>query len=137
MKIQIADIVIVRDGKVLLVQQRKESAYGLWSYPGGRVETGEGIEDALKREVHEELGVELVWYKSLKQYSTQPHTATLELNTFVGDFQGQIKLNDGELMQFGWFDLESLESMRDELRGSIVIEQAKDGLSKGQNPERR
>ena len=54
--------VIVQDGKVLL-KQRKESStpenVGKWEFPGGKVRGGEGFIDALKREVSEELNLEV------------------------------------------------------------------------------
>lgn len=46
------------DGRVLIAQrpENKEMA-GLWEFPGGKVETGEAPEQALIRELHEELGI--------------------------------------------------------------------------------
>ncbi len=52
--------VVVRDGKILLVKRANEPNRGKWSVPGGLVRTGETLEDALKREILEELGVEVV-----------------------------------------------------------------------------
>jgi ADP-ribose pyrophosphatase YjhB (NUDIX family) len=51
--------VIVRDGKVLLVKRGKEPYKGCWSLPGGGVEPGESLRDAVKREVREETGLEV------------------------------------------------------------------------------
>ena len=47
------------DGRVLLAQrpEGKEMA-GLWEFPGGKIEAGETPEDALIRELHEELGID-------------------------------------------------------------------------------
>ncbi|HUY85005.1 MAG TPA: NUDIX hydrolase [Candidatus Dormibacteraeota bacterium] len=56
--------VIIRDtnGKYLLVQERKETAYGLWTIPGGHVDSGETLQEAAIREAYEETGfrVELI-----------------------------------------------------------------------------
>lgn len=48
---------ILDEGRVLLVERGKEPLAGYWSLPGGVVETGERLEDALVREVFEETGL--------------------------------------------------------------------------------
>ena len=51
--------VIVKDGRVLLVQRATEPALGRWSIPGGLVEVGESLIAAVEREVREETGLEI------------------------------------------------------------------------------
>ena len=48
---------IFRRGSVLLVERGREPLKGYWSLPGGLVETGEKLEDAIRREVQEETGL--------------------------------------------------------------------------------
>lgn len=51
---------IVLDGdRVLLVQRGRSPAKGKWSVPGGLIELGEGLEEAVVREVREECGLEV------------------------------------------------------------------------------
>ncbi|MGE5842765.1 MAG: NUDIX hydrolase [Deltaproteobacteria bacterium] len=51
---------VIFDGvSVLLAQRGQEPAKGAWSLPGGAVELGEKLVDALKREIREEIGIEI------------------------------------------------------------------------------
>lgn len=49
--------VIVRDGAVLLIRRAVEPLRGCWSLPGGAVELGESLEDAVERELKEETNL--------------------------------------------------------------------------------
>ncbi len=52
---------IVRHGELVLIARRPESGLlgGLWEFPGGKVETGESPADAVRRELMEEIGIEI------------------------------------------------------------------------------
>src|SRR5262245_53526528 len=50
---------IVRDGHVLIVRRAKGAARGLYTLPGGVVESGETLEEAVRRETREETGIEI------------------------------------------------------------------------------
>lgn len=51
--------VAVRDGSILLIRRGQPPSEGRWSLPGGRVEWGESLAEAVAREVLEETGVEV------------------------------------------------------------------------------
>ena len=51
--------VIVQDGKALIVKRAHEPRKGEWSLPGGRVELGESLADATRREIKEETGLDV------------------------------------------------------------------------------
>ena len=57
-KLTVAAGLIQRDGALLVCQRRSDAAFALqWEFPGGKLEAGESSEAALRRELHEELGV--------------------------------------------------------------------------------
>src|SRR5688572_6509740 len=49
--------IVIHDDALLMVQRANDPGKGLWSLPGGRVEQGEYLADALRREVKEETGL--------------------------------------------------------------------------------
>ena len=51
--------IVLDKGALLLIKRDREPARGQWSLPGGRVEIGETLREALVREVREETGVEV------------------------------------------------------------------------------
>ena len=55
-QIQVVGAVIVDNGRVLCTQRGPGSLEGRWEFPGGKMEPGESPEDALGREIREELG---------------------------------------------------------------------------------
>jgi 8-oxo-dGTP diphosphatase len=63
-------VLIDADGRFLLTSRPEGKVYaGHWEFPGGKVEAGESIEQALRRELHEELGITIG--------ATQPWRVTL------------------------------------------------------------
>jgi 8-oxo-dGTP diphosphatase len=51
--------IVIHDDSLLMVRRGREPNKGLWSVPGGRVEAGEYLSDALRREVREETGIDI------------------------------------------------------------------------------
>ena len=51
-------VLLDADGRFLLTSRPEGKVYaGYWEYPGGKLEAGETVEEALRRELHEELGI--------------------------------------------------------------------------------
>jgi ADP-ribose pyrophosphatase YjhB (NUDIX family) len=55
----VAGVVPVREGRILLTRRAIEPAHGRWTFPGGYVDWGESVPDAARREMREEVGLDL------------------------------------------------------------------------------
>ena len=51
--------VVIRDGKALIIKRAHEPRKGEWSLPGGLLELGESLQDAARREIREETGLDI------------------------------------------------------------------------------
>jgi 8-oxo-dGTP diphosphatase len=72
--VRAAVALLVQDGSVLMGERRPDKIYPLhWEFPGGKMEAGETAVDALLRELHEELGIEIadaeLWDSEIASYS--------------------------------------------------------------------
>lgn len=57
--IEVVAAIIVRDGRIFATQRGYGEWKDWWEFPGGKIEPGESPEDALKREIREELATEI------------------------------------------------------------------------------
>lgn len=57
--IEVVAAIIVRDGRIFATQRGYGEWKDWWEFPGGKIEPGESTEDALKREIREELATEI------------------------------------------------------------------------------
>jgi 8-oxo-dGTP diphosphatase len=99
--VPVAAAVITRpDGSVLLAQRPPGKAYaGYWEFPGGKLEVGETVEQALKRELHEEIGIDIGavhrWKVELMDY---PHARVRLHFCKVYEWQGAFEMRERQTM---------------------------------------
>ncbi len=104
--VQVAVGVLIRpDGQFLLTSRPPGKVYeGYWEFPGGKLEAGETVEQALRRELQEEIGITigqaLPWRVETVDY---PH-ALVQLNFCkVYAWTGQLQMHEGQA--FAWQSL--------------------------------
>jgi len=95
-------ILIDNQGRYLLTSRPPGKVYaGYWEFPGGKLEAGETVEVALRRELQEEIGVTIgpveVWRDSLVDY---PHALVRLHFCRVRSWHGQLHMHEGQA--FSW-----------------------------------
>lgn len=121
----VAAVVINEKGDVLMMQEAKSSCAGTWYLPAGRMEPGENIIEAAKREVLEETGIDIEPSTLLMIESAQGQWYRFDfVGTAIGGELKTVSKADAESLQAAWVpDVEQLSlRCRDILP---VIERAK------------
>ena len=93
-------VLIDTQGNFLLTSRPEGKVYaGYWEFPGGKVEPGESIEAALRRELHEELGIIIgaatPWKIEMVDY---PHALVRLHFCKVYDWQGEFQMREAQTM---------------------------------------
>jgi 8-oxo-dGTP diphosphatase len=104
--VEVAVGVLVRgDGAFLLTSRPAGKAYaGYWEFPGGKLEAGESVEQALRRELQEEIGITIAaaepWKVELVDY---PHALVRLHFCKVYDWSGDLQMREAQ--DFAWQQL--------------------------------
>ena len=104
--------VVVRDGQILLVRRGRGPAQGQWSVPGGRVEGGETLAEAVEREVAEETGLEVTcgeFVGFVERIGAGYHYVILD---FLAEAQGdEVPEAGDDAAEAAWFPLHRLREV--------------------------
>lgn len=100
-----AAAIILKAGKILLIKRTAYSkAYPhCWCCPGGRGEPGESPEQAVVREVREEIGLEFRPLKLFEKRESEALGNQFVGYQFLGDWQGEPRLCEVEVAECRWF----------------------------------
>jgi 8-oxo-dGTP diphosphatase len=101
--IRVVAAVIAKEGKYLITQRRGSAVLpGLWEFPGGRVEPGETDEAALKREVRERLGVDVVVKERMARRHHDYEGYSVELSLYEATLPPDAVLESLRVADFRW-----------------------------------
>ncbi|MCK9167297.1 MAG: (deoxy)nucleoside triphosphate pyrophosphohydrolase [Bacteroidales bacterium] len=95
--------VLHKEGKVLLAQRRNDSTprSGKWEFPGGKLETGETMQQGLRRELHEELSIDAKTGRFITEHIHHYPDTTIRLMAFhIEEFEGDIVLHSHQKMEW-------------------------------------
>jgi 8-oxo-dGTP diphosphatase len=108
--------------KILLIRRRTVPFRGYWALPGGRVESGETVEQTIVREVKEETGLDVVLVHKIGEYHEQGVQDGVEYDYYPACFLvkivgGEIKKQESEIEDIKLFSL-------DEVPAALAFEHA-------------
>ena len=97
-KFDVVAAIIIKNGKYFIAQRNKHKHMGLsWEFPGGKVENGETFENALKREIKEELNINIAINNKLGEENYKDDKINVKLHYFIcSHFNGEIILSEHE-----------------------------------------
>jgi 8-oxo-dGTP diphosphatase len=98
-------VLVDPQGRFLLTSRPEGKVYaGYWEFPGGKLEAGETVEAALKRELHEEIGIEIGSVQPWRVEIVDYEHARVRLHFCkVFDWRGEFEMRERQAM--AWQDL--------------------------------
>lgn len=109
--VHVAVAAIVNDQHEVLIALRPEDTHqgGLWEFPGGKVEAGEQVTEALQREISEELGIDILASRPLIQilYDYPDKSVLLDVHR-IDSFAGQPQGMEGQPLR--WQSIDELDA---------------------------
>ena len=102
--IDVVAAIIKKDNLYLVTQRNRDKHMGLkWEFPGGKVEANETLQEALTREIYEELNIDINIYEKLAEERYKDSEINIVLHYFLCSIKdGIINLNEHEAME--WVD---------------------------------
>lgn len=108
--VKVVAALIIDKGRVMATQRSYGDFAGGWEFPGGKIELGETPEEALKREIMEELELRICSVEFFKNVRYQYETFYLDMDCFTCEIEsGKPELHDHSSMK--WLDEHTLHDV--------------------------
>ena len=109
--IEVVAAITIKDGQVFATQRGYGEFKGWWEFPGGKIESGECPQEALKREIHEELDAEIEVKELLETVEWDYPNFHLTMHCFICSLLSEsLHLNEHEAAT--WLTHETLRSVK-------------------------
>lgn len=129
----VVSVSILNDEEVLIIKENKPTAFDKWNFPSGRIEYGEDILNAARREVKEETGFDVKLNNTTGIYNFISSTNNqVILFHFTGEVTGgSLNLEEDGILDSKWIKLNDLMKFDNiELREASVLKKIVDNLLK-------
>ena len=108
--INVVAAIIVDDDKILTTQRGYGDFKGMWEFPGGKIEAGESPEEALKREINEELNVTIEVGEFVKKIEYDYPQFHLSMECFICKIEaGKLELKEHQ--QAKWVTKDTIDNV--------------------------
>lgn len=129
----VVSVSILNDEEVLIIKENKPTAFDKWNFPSGRIEYGEDILNAARREVKEETGFDVKLNNTTGIYNFISSTNNqVILFHFTGEVTGgSLNLEEDGILDSKWIKLNDLMKFDNiEIREASVLKKIVDNLLK-------
>lgn len=114
-EIPAVSVALLRAGRVLLVRRGRAPSRGLYAFPGGRVEPGETVEAAARRELQEETGIVAGGLAVVGEIAIDGRRdgrpVRYRLTVLTGSWQGGEAIAADDAEALGWYGLDELTDL--------------------------
>lgn len=114
-EIPAVSVALVRGGRVLLVERGRPPSQGLYAFPGGKVEPGETLEEAARRELAEETTLHARVYRRVRTILIEgahtSHPVDYRLTVFAADYIGGEAVAGDDAASAAFYSLEQMRGM--------------------------
>lgn len=109
--IEVVAAIIIRDGRVFATERGYGQWQGWWEFPGGKMEPGESPEEALKREIREELNAEIAVGELMETVEWDYPEFHLRMHCFICTLLSE-SLHLNEHRDAAWLTGETMDSVK-------------------------
>lgn len=111
--IRVVGAIVERNGAVFAARRNADrSAGGLWEFPGGKIEAGETPEAALRRELQEELNVDVSVGALVDRSLSDVESERIELSCYSARFEGDEPVSSSDHDAMTWVPIDQLSSLQ-------------------------